>query len=271
MQNAIRTLLLIVIFGPVAAGIVFSFSLFYANGINPWQDPFPDVVLDGGCFLANEFTINETAHRLEQKTGAQLAVITKMSLPADQTLEQFAVERFEQLGLGRRDHDDGLLLVIVRNPLQIRIEVGYGLEHIITDALANRIITQAMLPEFKRKLNDQAIRQGVLSAALAIAKSKGVDLKPPKPTTFDYVVGALLGLLVVVLLVVFMVKLWFSDGMGGKNDPGGWLIAAFLVWFFVGYGGIAGLLAKFKGFSAFGGGFGAFGGGASGGGGASFR
>ena len=164
--------------------------------------------------------------------------------------------------------------MIVGNPsLQIRIEVGYGLEHVITDAHARRIINHEMVPKVKEDELDAAVHAGVMAAALRIAASKGTGLggNPPMNKT-ALAWGLFKGIVFLALLIIFMIKLWRSTGLGGKDGPRGWFIATLIAFFSLGPVSLfASVAAKFKGFSAFGGGFGAFGGGASGGGGASFR
>ena len=85
----------------------------------------------------------------EVKKGAQIAVLMVPTVQPE-TIEQYAVRAFEQWKLGRKGVDDGVLLVIAKDDRKLRIEVGYGLEGVLTDAGAKRIISDVIAPQFKR-------------------------------------------------------------------------------------------------------------------------
>jgi uncharacterized membrane protein YgcG len=72
---------------------------------------------------------------LEQKTGAQLAIVTVRSLD-DRPVEDYTVDLFKHLGVGSKKQDSGVLLLLAPNDRKYRVEVGYGLEPIINDARA---------------------------------------------------------------------------------------------------------------------------------------
>jgi len=89
------------------------------------------------------------SERLEQENGAQLAVLTIPSLEG-QPLEDYSIRVVEAWQLGREDRDNGVLILIARDDRKIRIEVGYGLEGVLPDALCGRIIDNAMKPAFRQ-------------------------------------------------------------------------------------------------------------------------
>ena len=81
--------------------------------------------------------------QLEEETGAQVAVLTIVSLEGD-PIEDYSIRVVETWKLGRTGADDGVLILIVRDDRRMRIEVGYGLEGVLTDAQAGRIIDRLM-------------------------------------------------------------------------------------------------------------------------------
>ena len=85
----------------------------------------------------------------EQKKGTQIAVLI---VPATDTesIEQFSMRVAEQWKLGRKKIDDGVILVIAKNERRLRIEVGYGLEGVLNDAVSKRIIDELIVPLFQR-------------------------------------------------------------------------------------------------------------------------
>lgn len=86
---------------------------------------------------------------LERSKGSQLAVVMVDSV-GDNSLEATVLAIAEANGLGRKGVDDGVLLFIAKNDRKVRIEVGYGLEGAITDAVSGRIIREYMAPHFRQ-------------------------------------------------------------------------------------------------------------------------
>jgi uncharacterized protein len=96
----------------------------------------------------------------ETKTTNQIAVLTIPALGEDQ-IEQYAIKVFETWKLGKKDKDNGLLLVIVPKERKIRIEVGRGLEGTLPDVVASRIIRNVIAPSFKEKQFDKGVEEGI--------------------------------------------------------------------------------------------------------------
>ena len=78
-----------------------------------------------------------------------------------ETIETYANGTFNQNGLGQKDKDNGMLILFSSGDREVRIEVGYGLEPYITDAVASRIIRNTMIPNFKEGRNYEGINTAV--------------------------------------------------------------------------------------------------------------
>lgn len=85
---------------------------------------------------------------LEQKKGSQVAVLM-VATTGDQSLEGYSLAVAEAAQLGRAKTDDGLLLLVAKDDRKARIEVGYGLEGVVTDALSSRVIREYLAPKFR--------------------------------------------------------------------------------------------------------------------------
>ena len=107
-------------------------------------------VVDTGDMLSPdvEAVLTERLAAHEDSTGNQIAVLTVPSLEG-RVLEPYATEVFRSWGLGDAEANNGVLLLIARDDRKIRIEVGYGLEGSIPDALAAQIIRNEMTPRFR--------------------------------------------------------------------------------------------------------------------------
>lgn len=104
--------------------------------------------LAGTLSVAEQQALEQKLAAFEQHKGSQLAVLV-ISSTGQETIEQFAIRAAEQWKLGRKGTDDGLLLVVAKADRTLRIEVGYGLEGVIPDAIAKRVISETIVPSFK--------------------------------------------------------------------------------------------------------------------------
>ncbi|MFM0509253.1 TPM domain-containing protein [Paraburkholderia sp. RL17-373-BIF-A] len=93
--------------------------------------------------------LEQTLKNFEAQKGSQISVlIVPTTLP--ETIEQYSIRVAEQWKLGRKNVDDGALLIVAKNDRALRIEVGYGLEGALNDATSNRIINETIVPRFKQ-------------------------------------------------------------------------------------------------------------------------
>ena len=168
---------------------------------------------------------------LEAKKGSQIAVLM---LPTTQPedIEQFGIRVEDAWKLGRKGVDDGAYLIIAKDDRRVRIEVGYGLEGALPDAIANRIITETITPHFKLGDYDGGVEAGVDQM---ISVVNGEPL--PEPDRRWEHRGNLGNLLPVLLVVVFVAsgvlramfgRLFGSLATGGLTGGIAWLLSHFL-------------------------------------------
>ena len=119
--------------------------------------------------------IEQQLAAFEAKKGPQIAVLMVPTVQPE-TIEQYAVRAFERWQLGRKGIDDGVLLVIAKDDRKLRIEVGYGLEGVLSDAMSKRIVSDDIVPHLKRGDFDAGVSAGV-SRILAVVS--GEALPPP--------------------------------------------------------------------------------------------
>lgn len=93
--------------------------------------------------------LEQTLAQFERRKGTQIAVLM---IPTTQpeTIEQYSLRVVEQWKLGRKAVDDGALLIVAKNDRALRIEVGYGLEGALNDAISSRIIREIIVPRFQQ-------------------------------------------------------------------------------------------------------------------------
>ncbi len=188
---------------------------------------------------------------VEQKTGSEIAVVTLPSVEGGD-VDAAAVELFKAWGIGKKGKDNGVLILAAIQDRRARIEVGYGLEGVLTDGDAGDILRQQIYPAFKQ----QQYGAGLMDAAQAIVQRIAPDASGQTQVQDQGDEGSGgVNWVKVILIILFVIIFIISNsrrGRGGYWGGGG---------FYGGWGG--------GGFGGGGGGFGGFGGGGSGGGGAS--
>lgn len=108
---------------------------------------------------AEEIDLARASEALERATTDQLVVVTVPTLNG-KSIEDFSIDLARRMGAGQADKDNGVVLLVAPNEHKVRIEVGYGLEALLTDRRAYHII-QDMIPRFKSGDQGGAIRLGV--------------------------------------------------------------------------------------------------------------
>lgn len=115
---------------------------------------------------------------LEARKGSQVAVLL-VPTTQPETVEEYAIRVFDQWKLGRKGMDDGVLLLVAKNDRKLRIEVGYGLEGAIPDAIAKRVIDEDIVPLFKQGNFYGGISAGTDRVSKLI---EGESMPPPRRT-----------------------------------------------------------------------------------------
>ncbi len=206
---------------------------------------------------------------IDRAGRAQVAVLLLPSTEPE-TIEQFGIRLAEAWKIGRKGADDGLIIIVAKNDRRMRIEVGYGLEGRIPDAIASRIVNERMAPAFR-----QGDFFGGLDAAIvAVDQALGgtAEAAPPAAGPVAATAGAMRGdwiewLFMLVMGAGVLRAIFGLLGSLAAAALGGWL--GFMVFGSTGIALVAGVVVFLLSFVSLAGGGrgGGFGGGMSGGGG----
>ena len=174
--------------GALLAMVLGAFALFLAvpafaqanvegaaSSAEPAKLTFPPLtgrVVDDAHVLPTDMQAQLTAElaALQQKTGDQLVVVTVPSLQG-RAIEDYGYQLGRAWGIGVKGKDNGALLLVAPGEKKVRIEVGYGLEPVLTDALSSVILNTQVLPRFR----DNDIPAGVKAGTDAIVHELGLD------------------------------------------------------------------------------------------------
>lgn len=155
----------------------------------------------------------------ENKTSSQVALLTIPSLEGE-VLEDYSIKVAEKWELGQKKFDNGVLVLVAMAEKKIRIEVGYGLESILTDLKSNYIIRKMMVPEFKRDNYFAGIDNG-LKAVTGLV-NKEFEITPEELQQFQEEQGKTKGTHIPFGLVIFIVfiVISFLKGLGRGGTRG---------------------------------------------------
>ena len=204
---------------------------------------------------AAEARIEHTLATLEQDEGAQVVVLTVDSLQGE-PLEEYSLRVAETWKLGRAEQDDGALLLIAKDDRKMRLEVGYGLEPVLSDVMSRRVLDQVLRPRFRAGDFDGGVERavdavdGLIRGTSTLPPPSQRDLQsdlPPRMFGVLWLLFLVPFILVVIgtnpfqwFLYLFLIPFVFVGGLtvaGPSASPffaAFWLIGAPIIWSFFG-------------------------------------
>ena len=137
--------------------LIFAFSFCFALNFNEQIND------EAHIFSQNERDeLLSLVQNFEQNSTTQIAIVTLNSLE-NKSIEELSLEIARGYKLGQKEDNNGVLLVVAPNEKKVRIEVGYGLEGVLTDAISSQIINSVMIPQFKNGKMSEGVKDGVLA------------------------------------------------------------------------------------------------------------
>jgi uncharacterized protein len=164
----------------------------------------------------------------DDSTSNEIAILIISSLEGE-SLEDYSLRVAEKWQLGKKDKDNGVLLLIVIDDHKMRIETGYGLEGVLTDAMCSRIIRNELAPNFRQNQYDE----GVIAGIDAIIRTIGGEYKAADEGTgllgLGWTERFLIGIFIFGILGIFTLVGLMIPGCGG------WFLYAFLIPFYAAF------------------------------------
>ena len=219
--------------GRIAALLALLCLLFAAPALaDPTFPPLTGRVVDDAHVLSPDIQASLTAKlaALEAKTGDQLVVVTLPSLQGME-ISDYGYQLGRAWGIGQKGKNTGALFIVAPAEKKVRVEVGYGLEPVLTDAMSSVILTGQVLPRFRQgdipggvvAGTDALIQQLGLDPAQAQAQAEQAAAAQaeqqarPQPRRHDTI-----GTLFSIALFVFVMSAFFR---GGRRGGGlGWIL-----------------------------------------------
>ncbi len=226
--------------------------------------PLTGRVVDQANLLdtATEQALTEKLAALEASSTDQLVVVTVNSLQ-DQEIEDYGYQLGRAWGIGQKENDNGALLIVAPNERKVRVEVGYGLEPILTDAFSSQVIRNDILPSFR----DGDYQAGVIKGVDALIAQLSLDpaeaqarAQAAAAEQADTKSESVIPLVIIAGLFLFIFLIAMRSGRGRRSNA-----SSVLLW-----AASEALRNSGRGGGGWGGGGGFGGGGFGGGGGGSF-
>lgn len=186
----------------------------------------------GTLSSAQQQALESRLRAFEQRKGSQLAVLIVLRT-APETIEQYGIRVAEQWKLGRRTIDDGAILLVAKDERTVRIEVGYGLEGVLNDATAKRIIDDIVVPHFRQGDFAGGIDAGV-ETMIRVIDGEPLPAPAAGDDARDNPAGLLPLLFVAALMLGGLMRAWLGRGKGalaagGLLGLGAWLLSGAIV------------------------------------------
>lgn len=242
----------------VAIFALFALPITASNGIP--EKPLPPRLLNDYIGLLSYEEANMLENSLvglETKSKVQFAIVIVDSLDS-YSIEEYSIKIFENWGIGDKDLDNGLLLVISLKDRKLRFEVGYGLEGDLPDSYCGRIIDEVIAPSFRDGNYFDGVAGAINVVYDRLKVEKDDSLEAYAPEDMGEEIPGFVVFFIVFFVIIFVLIVSLGAGRGPRGPSGR----------NINRGGFGGGFGGFGGGSG-GGGFGGFGGGRSGGGGAS--
>lgn len=193
---------------------LISFQLLAQSFSIPEKPTFQTAVYDGAQLLqpSEKTALEQKLIHYADSTSTQIVIVTVKSLEgndASYTAAQWA----HQWGIGQADKDNGVMLLVAAEDRKMTIQVGYGLEHLLTDAYSRRIIEQILAPHFRQ----QDYYGGLDEATNAMFQIFAGEYQNDNPSEADF---GILPIIFFILFVAFIILMIYLASKNAKNNGG---------------------------------------------------
>ena len=174
---------------------------------------------DGILSLSTVDELNRIILSIQEQTSSEIAIVVVQSI-GDEEIKPFATDLFAKWGIGKKDKDNGLLILFVLEKREITFETGYGMEGVLPDAICKRIQNSYMLPYFKNAEYDKGMIEGLLKIQDILTRPEAakelMSTATPADNT-DWTKPVLYYIIVSILFSLFYILLIRSSLSSAKN------------------------------------------------------
>jgi uncharacterized protein len=185
--------------------------------------------LTGTLTAPQQSALESRLAAFEQQKGSQVALLI-VPTTQPEAIEQYSIRVVEQWKLGRKGVDDGVLLLVAKDDRKLRIEVGYGLEGVLPDAIAKRIIAETITPHFKQGDFYGGVAAG-LESILGVIQGEPLPAPKSSPSSGaspgNFLAHYFMMIFVVAMIAGSILRAVLGSFVGGLTTGG---LVGFIVW-----------------------------------------
>lgn len=204
------------VLGTLACAGFFAFAIAYVSPGQPtgFVNDFANIIDDD-----TQAKLETQLSSYRQTSNHEVVVVTISSLQGDY-IENYAVKLFEEWGIGDKEKDNGILLLVASEDKKVRIEVGYGLEGALVDSEASQIIQGYIIPSFKENNYSLGIANGV-DQIIKATEGEIVDVSQKKQSVnweeiiFFIIFGVIFAINVLIQVLASSKSWWLGGVLGG--------------------------------------------------------
>jgi uncharacterized protein len=160
---------------------------------------------------SEEAQLRTIGRTIDDQTTSQISVLTVPSIGAV-SIEEYSVEAYRKYGLGTEENNNGILLVLAMEEKKVRIEVGYGLEGIIPDGKAGRILDEYAIPHLKNGQSNLAVMNTYEALASEVSGTNEFSNTPPQQQEQQQDFPIPSWLLIIIIVGVVVLDFMFFGG-----------------------------------------------------------
>ena len=209
--------------------IIFFILILFIPAINSFAmvEPTNEFYVNDYANLLNEETkqyIINCNTDLYSKTGAQVVVVTVPNLEG-KALEEYSTELFRKFGIGSKEKNNGVLLLLALEERQFRVEVGYGLEGALPDGKTGRIQDEYIIPYLKDNNWNDGIKNGFNAILQVICKEYNVEITNSEQAVSveneATMIETILPIIIMVIIIIIFSRFRRTTFWGGPFSGGG--------------------------------------------------
>jgi len=195
--------------------VITNFQYSFAQFEIPEKPAIETSVYDYINLLSNSEKTNleQKLIRYSDSTSTQI-VVAIINSTQGENISYLGARWGEKWGIGQENEDNGILIILARDDRRIAINTGYGVEHLLTDAMSRRIIERDIIPYFKQNDYPGGLNRGV-EAIFEVMNGEYQGTRQSNST--DFPIGLLIFLFLVFIFIVFIIAISTGRKGGGKN------------------------------------------------------
>ncbi len=218
-KRVLARFFLVIFFSSIFIGLFSSFAFSEGIVVPQVKDKVFVYDMENVIDSQTEDNLNSLIRYLEEKTTIEFAVITTSSFN-NKTIEDYAHDLFNKLGIGKSGKDNGILYLVSANEGHARLEIGYGLESVLTDGICGQILDKYYVPNRDSKKTLESITETVNGVLAILGDQYKVDIVKNQESIVKSVKEekSINIWIIILILVICVIVFALEEGSGSSSS-----------------------------------------------------